>query len=353
MSIPDETSKETPPNPSIYLNFIQLRKLPEAENEVEEEALFVYQNKQKENGSEGSEIFARLEDVKAFNIRPRFDSAAITEAIETKIQEIKNTPLDYYEIVLYELCKKFNLELSSSCLSSKSISKIHHVYRLKSMEDELSISQRNSLNANLEAILDSHPRTYNEYILFAETLKFISAMAIKWGIVSIDNYAYRVTGRGLNVKLLDLKEINNDIFTMETLWLALMVYREPLSKIADDQVNQYAMLLNDTICKLVNEFLSLNRNCDFEAVKSIAGLVASKNPEVTKYTGVEPDYNSTLVEYQRLKLKRGVWSLCLSKNDVNLIKSIKELLTDFEIVYRQFERSLMTNLLMAFHGNNS
>lgn len=240
-----------------------------------------------------------------------------------------------------------------SNLTSKCIENIHHIFRLKSIEDTLSYSQRNSLNVNLDVILNNNPRAYNEYELFGETLKFVSALAVKWGIINIDNYAYRLTGRGLNVKLLDLHELNKDIFTMETLWLSLMIHREPLCKIVDDQIIQFSYILNDLSCRLINQFLSLNQNSEFNEVESIAALVASKKPEVSKFTGIEPNFDVEIVEYQSLKLNRGIFSMCSSKKELKFINTIKGMLVDFEDVYRQFERSLMTNLLMAFQGNQA
>ncbi|CAG9332783.1 unnamed protein product [Blepharisma stoltei] len=327
---------------------------PPKSDEVESErsTSLIRHSKTKYKTKKIKDFYVRNEDGKSLNIRPRFDSECITDTIEAKIKEIKKIPMDYYEVVLYDLCRKYNTQLSGFKVSPVSISTIHHVYRLKSIEQTLSCEQKSNLKFDLDSLLNSRLGVYQEYLLFAETLKFISAVAIKWGVINIDNYAYRITGRGLNIKLLDLHEINSDFFTMETLWLSMMTDREPLRTVVDDEVSQYASLLANIACQLVNDFLSLNQNCDFERVESIASLAAAKTPEITQYTGIEANPNAESIDYQTLRFKSNIFCFCIKKPQIQIIKSIKNLLIDFETVYRQFEKNLMANILIAFHLDN-
>jgi len=132
-----------------------------------------------------------------------------------------------------------------------------------------------------------------------------------------------------------------------------MIKQDPFVKIADDQIAQYAYLLLQVVTKLVNSILSLNQHCNLNNTPTIAGLVASKNPKVTKFSGIEPNYDAEVVAYQRLKLKRGLLSFCVKDRDLKTIKEIKGLLEDFENVYRQFEQSLMVNILgMSKHAKD-
>ncbi|CAG9318394.1 unnamed protein product [Blepharisma stoltei] len=286
----------------------------------------------------------RFIDFKNINIHPRFDSSLFE--IYQKIETIKDAPIEYYESILYDLCRRFNVELFSNQLTTKCVEIFHHIYRLKSEECDLSTVELNQLNHHFEDVLNAHPKALQEYELFKDTLNLISALGIKWGVVNLNNFSYRLTGRSLNIKLLDLQELNSNVFTCEAIWIATMVKQEPFLRIADDQIVQLSLLLIQITTKLINSLLSLNQNIDFNNVASIAGLVTSKNPKAVKFTGIEPDFQADVVPYQRLKLKRGILSFCNKDQDLKAAREIKSLIEDFESVYRQFEQTLMINILI-------
>lgn len=243
------------------------------------------------------------------------------------------------------MCRRFNLELFSKKISLRPVELFHHIYRLKEQEEKLSQFEIQTLNSNLDETISALPKIFKEYELLKDTLSLISSLAVKWNAVNVNNYAFRMSGRTMNIKVLDLKELNSDLFTVETIWLATMIKEEPFSKIIDDQVAQYGYLLCQITPKLINSILSLNQHCNMTETTSIAGLVAAKKPKVARFSGVDPDYESEVVAYQRMKLKRGFLSFCIRDRDLKNVKEIKNMIEDFENVYRNFEESLMICIL--------
>ena len=89
-------------------------------------------------------------------------------------------------------------------------------------------------------------------------------LAIKYKLISLYDYSYRSSDRSLNVKLLDLQEMNRSFFTMETFWLATMVKKYPLKGIVSDLAKQSAEILKNVVQKTVNFIGELNSDCPFD-----------------------------------------------------------------------------------------
>ena len=58
-----------------------------------------------------------------------------------------------------------------------------------------------------------------------------------------DMYLYRTSGRTLLVKMLNLVTMNKSFITIEIIWYAIQVLREPLCKYIDIQAKSYAKIL--------------------------------------------------------------------------------------------------------------
>ncbi|CAG9314576.1 unnamed protein product [Blepharisma stoltei] len=293
-----------------------------------------------------TDVFWRL--TRGFSIRPRFDSATLNSALGRKIQEIKVTPIEVYEIELYDICRRFYKQESRHKISNKCILYVHHIYRLKSQEIELNEDDSRVTNQSLENLMSCHPRYWGDYSFYKETLALVSILAVKWKIVTLDNYNYRLKGRGLNIKLLDLNEMNSDMFTMETLWWANNIKTHPWVHAVGDELLQVAELLIKISPRILNELISCNQNCDFEAFPSISPFLAVKKPAIVKYTKVKPDFNINVMTYQRLKIKNRIFSLCLKDDESLKLKSIYGMIADFEMAYRKFEQDLMVFIIKTY-----
>ena len=99
------------------------------------------------------------------------------------------------------------------------------------------------------------------------------------------------------MKLLDLQEMNKDFFTVETIWLAIMVKKYPLKGVASELAKQSAEVLRNVVLKVINYIGNLNADCPFEEVPDILRLVAAKNPLISEMRAIEPDFNAEVVDY--------------------------------------------------------
>ena len=88
-----------------------------------------------------------------------------------------------------------------------------------------------------------------------------------------------MTGRGLNVKMLDLEAMNQNIFTLETLWFSIMAHNPPLNRYLDDTIRQYAFLLQRITMDTIYYMLRMN-NVDFNIYPNVEGLIAAKKPSL-------------------------------------------------------------------------
>jgi hypothetical protein len=74
------------------------------------------------------------------------------------------------------------------------------------------------LNNELSEYLGERPTIFDEYRLTENIVELIDALMIKWRLAEPDTYLYRTSGRTLNVKMLNLRTLNRQFITMETLW---------------------------------------------------------------------------------------------------------------------------------------
>ncbi|CAG9317392.1 unnamed protein product [Blepharisma stoltei] len=296
--------------------------------------------------------FLPLPNGKSVNSYSKFDLNNFSLNFNNMLNDIGKLPIEYFDVILYDFCREtLNKDLDKNCI--KLIKKLHHIYRLQSSAMDLKEAEAVLLNENLQVITEKNPNAINDYNLVKEALKILSSIAIKWGFIRIEDYLYRLVGNGANVCMLDLKEINSEIFSAESIWLAINLPKEPLCNLADDQLMQNSQTLISQLPELIGALVALNKDCDFSTTPSIAGLVASKNSEVEVLTGISPDYNANIVDYAQLKLKHGVFK-CFNKNKFrdavnNLYKKLKE----FESVFRHFEYGLISNLVTITQNNET
>lgn len=141
-----------------------------------------------------------------------------------------------FEIELYRLCRVFNMDLYGRKLGIECVDNYHHIFQLKKYESELTSEQLENLNLNIEKILQINPTGFMEYQLFSDCLSLLSSLMVKWNLISANNYAYRLTGPGVNIRILDLNNLNENVMTAELVWLSVMVHEEPLVRYMDISV---------------------------------------------------------------------------------------------------------------------
>lgn len=229
-------------------------------------------------------------------------------------------------------------------MSFSSLEVIHHIYQLKKEESELSVKEKEKLDRNLEIVIMKYPTAWREYTIFKEAIEILACLMIKWNMVSIHDYTYRLIGRATNVVILDLKTLNENFFTVEGFWLTILANNEMLEGCLDNSVHQLGYILQTQTLKTISILLRMN-NCDFEKVSSIEGyLAATKYKRLKKYNMI-PDYSATPVPYQELSFSISHIFKCFRfKNDLKL-SLLQESLSELELAYRSFEKALIESLL--------
>lgn len=278
------------------------------------------------------------------DLRPKFLEKEIVASLERFKDEVADLPLEFYEARLYELTAQYVLQLDVATISLKIIDEMHHIIRLKSIESSMDTSEVDTLNRNLEKLLNRRPQALIEYRFLVSMVELIEALTIKWSIFRLDNYNYRLRGRALNVTILDIEKTNERVFSMDTIFLSRVLREQPFSQFVDELTHQYGIVLHQELVKLINFMLRLN-NADFEEVPSISGYLAYVNPELYKKKFVVPDPYASEPVYQDFKLPKGVINRCFgSKTELKALKLFK-MVKDFELVYRTFEKALVTLVL--------
>ena len=76
------------------------------------------------------------------------------------------------------------------------------------------------IDKNFELILRENPLALKEYFLILKLINLVSALLVKWDMIIVEDYRYRLSRNSTNIKFLDLQIINSDLMTAETLWYA-------------------------------------------------------------------------------------------------------------------------------------
>lgn len=205
----------------------------------------------------------------------------------------------------------------------------------------LSQSDSELMNQELELRINENPLVWKEYSVSKQALQLISQLAIKYRVFSPNCFNYRSLDRILNVKLLDLSEMNSDFYTLETVWFAIVAHSQPFCELLSQEVQQYADVLGSAYVKVLNFFLQLNVQCSFNEVTDIGGLVAAQYPFMVSRKGLLADCTVSSVPYQRLQLSSPLLK-CMCKSSANKsVLKLNRLIRDFDMAYRLFEKTFI------------
>ena len=81
-------------------------------------------------------------------------------------------------------------------------------------------------------IIFRSPQITSEYKILLNLIDLLNGLYVKWKIVSIKHYDYRVIGRCLNINFLDLEEMNSKFMTTDIIWISSKILVPPLDAIA-------------------------------------------------------------------------------------------------------------------------
>ena len=111
------------------------------------------------------------------------------------IDNIRRTPIEFYEIVLYSVTKELKGFKVETIITIPSIEITHPLMKFQNNSDMFSDRQREQLELKVEEIEREHPNLILEYKLIYRLVKLIGALLIKWNLVDTKGYKYRYKER--------------------------------------------------------------------------------------------------------------------------------------------------------------
>lgn len=282
-------------------------------------------------------------------LKPRFRERDIIKQFNKTLRNIAETPIEYYEAQLYDLTRLHQIQLFGRSVGLEAIDRIHHIVKLKEVETGLETDKQFLLNNALERLINDYPAALEEYKLVVELVNILSGLAIKWDVLVPENYQYRIRGRTMVIRILDLSEMSKCVFSVDTLWLATMTQIRPFSRILEEAVKQYAVVLVDELYKILNHMLSLN-HIDQKRPNNVAGFLAARVPQLRTMKHMQPDYVTEKVTYQRLSLPAGLFRRCAKERSSVGVEKLRKKLVDFEMLYRAFEIEVVRSLLLSSYA---
>ena len=121
-----------------------------------------------------------LPTIEAFDsLDIRFSRKTLISNLKSYIKTIQSTPIEYYEIELFQATKIFHKELHSKQVDIKCIEKIHHVQKLIKDMDSLDDDEKILLDDKVRIFITLHPLITKEYDLFNKLLEIINGLLLK------------------------------------------------------------------------------------------------------------------------------------------------------------------------------
>ncbi|CAG9323662.1 unnamed protein product [Blepharisma stoltei] len=276
------------------------------------------------------------------SINPQFNDKIIIEKVLHYIRNTK-TSVEAYEIRLYELCKRKQAEVGNKPINCDTIEIIHPLMKLKKNIGLMSDIQSEKLNKSFKEELENNPDIVTEYNILRKTIKFCSDFIAKFTLFKIDNYNYRTSGRSMNIKPLDLMELNKSLLTTETIWLSFAIKHQPLKLIADEATIQYSLILQSALNKVLEYIYNLNQ-VDFKAYPIFPDR--SNRWTWKKSTNRFPNNKEVNhLEFQKLKMPCTLFGLSRLSPQENRALTLKSLIKEVEVAYRTFEKALIQRCL--------
>lgn len=286
-------------------------------------------------------------DVSVGEIEPmlsvRYSRDYLISQLKATFSSLSQIPIEKYEMDLYELSKKFNKDLHGKVIDIDCVSKVHHIQKAANNQVSLLDIPENKFSMAVKNLLRVLPYIFYQYQTFASMLKIWDGLIVKWKIAVFKNYDYRCSGRALNVRMLNMSEINTGFFNLEVFWLSSKIFEKPLNSISNCKLLELARVLHYQLKKTMKIFLYLNPK-QVDEFYDIEKTLAFKSENFWKWAGDQcPEENLSSFRHVELKMLTGI-SRCFGSNDQRIELVYRELI-DLELVYRNFEKGLIASIL--------
>lgn len=273
----------------------------------------------------------------------RFNQQMLLTQLQSFISLASSTPIQKYEVDLFEVTKIFNWKIHGKEVDIRCVERIHHIKKIIKEKIEVPGVKVEVIEAKVSSLIRQHPMVLCQYEIFVSMLEIWNGLLVKWKIAALKNYNYRYTGRSLNIKMLDLVDVNKDFMNLDIIWISSKVFTPPLNIISNSKLLELASVLHDQLARSFNIFLYLNPK-NIDKTYNIAKTIAYFSEEYFNWSQDEcPEISLSTFKHCELKLVTGL-AKCFKTSDPKIDYAFKAL-TDLEWAYRAFERELIAAIL--------
>ena len=158
-------------------------------------------------------------DVSAKDLEPmlsvRYSRDYLISLLKETFSSLSLIPIEKYEIDLFEISKKFNKDLHGKLVDIECVSRVHHIQKAANKQVSLFDVPETKVSMAVRNLLKALPYVLYQYQTFVSMIKIWDGLLVKWKIALYKNYDYRCSGRALNVRMLNMSELNLGFFNIE------------------------------------------------------------------------------------------------------------------------------------------
>jgi hypothetical protein len=123
---------------------------------------------------------------KGDQINPGDELAKTSSYVQHTIQ------IEVLENLLFNLCKDYTVQLKSPRIMLDSIMTVYDLHQRLQIEPYLNEDEKNGLYEEVGDLAQRFPFALEEFLWIERAVNLINLLAIKWRVVDVKNYGYRV-----------------------------------------------------------------------------------------------------------------------------------------------------------------
>ena len=266
-----------------------------------------------------------------------FKGALIKELLPLLEESLNNSldlPSGYLESKFFDMSRSFYEDLGG-VVNYDTIKYLHPLLKLLEHDSHTPTNYTHYF----ESYLTLNPMAIKDYSFIRRSLRLLNDLAISWDIINLYNYRNRFENFIEEITIFDIKELFTHVFSLEIIWMSYAVRGFPLEKVMDREVKELAVLVEAQFQRCLEALMECNKE-NIEKSSSIEPWLSYLNPALhSKHAFARP--KKVKVQYQRFRISYFKGLCC--KAEGNAIR-LREILSDFELVYREFEAKLVVSL---------
>jgi hypothetical protein len=260
----------------------------------------------------------------------------LLERIESYINNIYSYPIEYFESELFDLCRFYNIHHPNL---SKNLTVLSIMNPMMKLIEKPSLS-RIVVQTIFSDYIESHPTCISEHNFLSRFINFLDGLAMNWDLIQINKYMHRFDPNIADLRFLNLKRIFSGFINAETIWLGFAAVNSPLTEILSERTKNLGILVLRGFRNVLERFMECNQE-NIATCESIQPYLTRRNKRLCKdFNFAKPNFQMDKPDYQSLKIR--FKDLIWKSNGPTLRRVLKE----FEIVYREFEASILKEFLM-------